>query len=88
MIPATSFSSQVAITSFNSADERSGEIFISTETARRQAGAYRVSLKHELQMYLVHGLLHLIGFDDKNPSGARKMRAMQERISRDASKTV
>jgi probable rRNA maturation factor len=64
-----------------------GEIFISVETARRQADAYGVSLRHELQLYLVHGLLHLLGFDDKDPAGARKMRAMQKKISRDASKS-
>ncbi|HEX8490662.1 MAG TPA: rRNA maturation RNase YbeY, partial [Chthoniobacterales bacterium] len=43
-----------------------GEIFVSTETARRQARRFGTSLEHELRLYIVHGLLHLHGFDDKD----------------------
>ena len=57
-----------------------GEIFISPETARRNARAFRNSLQHELELYIVHGLLHLHGFDDRSESGVRKMEAMQKRI--------
>lgn len=57
-----------------------GEIFISVETARRQARRQRTSLTHELQLYLVHGLLHLHGFDDQTPAGNRRMGVVQERI--------
>src|SRR5689334_3066002 len=32
-----------------------GEIFVSVETAKRQASSYRTSLRHELRLYLVHG---------------------------------
>ena len=63
-----------------------GEIFISVETARREASAYRTSLEEEIQLYLVHGLLHLCGFDDKNPWSAKTMRAAQVRIARRATK--
>ena len=59
-----------------------GEIFISVETARRQARMFQTSLKDEIRLYLVHGLLHLRGFDDKDPSNARVMRKIQERIVR------
>lgn len=57
-----------------------GEIFISVETARRQAQALRTSLRHELRLYLVHGLLHLQGFDDHAPADRRRMHSAQERI--------
>ena len=57
-----------------------GEIFISVETAKQHARAFANSLMHELQLYIVHGLLHLHGFDDRTPAGARKMKRMQERI--------
>jgi probable rRNA maturation factor len=57
-----------------------GEIFISVETARRQAKTYRTSLAHELRLYLVHGLLHLHGFDDRDPVARRLMLSAQERI--------
>lgn len=57
-----------------------GEIVISVETARRQARAFRTSLAHELSLYLVHGLLHLCGFDDKTASGAAEMKRLQEKL--------
>jgi probable rRNA maturation factor len=57
-----------------------GEIFISVETAQRQADAHHTSLDHELRLYLVHGLLHLHGFDDCVPAGRRRMQAVQEKI--------
>jgi len=59
-----------------------GEIFISVDTARRHARAFENSLLRELKLYIVHGLLHLHGFDDQTPSQAHKMKAAQERILR------
>jgi probable rRNA maturation factor len=60
-----------------------GEIFISVETARRNARAFGTSLADELRLYVVHGLLHLQGFDDQTQTGARRMKKMQETILRD-----
>jgi len=57
-----------------------GEIFLSVETAQRQARRYRTSLNRELRLYLVHGLLHLRGFDDRDPASRRRMHAVQEQI--------
>lgn len=61
-----------------------GEIFISVETARRHARAFGNSLLSELKLYIVHGLLHLQGFDDQTPGEARKMKTVQERVFRRA----
>ena len=58
-----------------------GEIFLSVETARRQAAVYRTSLGYELRLYLVHGLLHLAGFDDSDANSGRRMQRMQKRIA-------
>ena len=57
-----------------------GEIFISAEMAVRNARRFATALIHELRLYIVHGLLHLSGFDDQTEAAARKMRAMQEKI--------
>ena len=62
-----------------------GEIFISVETAKRHARVFGNSLMREVQLYIVHGLLHLHGFDDRTQSEARKMRRTQEKILRDCS---
>jgi probable rRNA maturation factor len=65
-----------------------GEIFISVETARRHARAFGNSLVRELNLYIVHGLLHLHGFDDQTPGKAHKMKVAQEKILRICSGTL
>ena len=57
-----------------------GEIFISAETAGRNALRFGNSLERELRLCLVHGLLHLHGFDDRDKTSARKMEIAQRRI--------
>lgn len=59
-----------------------GEIFISVPTARRHARRFGNSFTRELQLYIVHGLLHLRGFEDEKPADARRMEAMQKRVLR------
>src|SRR5213075_183733 len=59
-----------------------GEIFISVETAKQHARTLGNPLVHELQLYIVHALLHLHGFDDRAPTEERKMQRTQERILR------
>jgi probable rRNA maturation factor len=61
-----------------------GEIFISAETARRNARRFGNALARELRLYVVHGLLHLHGFDDRDKASARKMEIVQRRILADA----
>ena len=62
-----------------------GEIFISVETAKRHARAFRTSLASELRLYIIHGLLHLHGFDDRTHAEARKMQRAQEEVLRHCS---
>ena len=57
-----------------------GEIVISTETARVNAPQYGRTLEEELALYLVHGLLHLNGYKDKEPQDAACMHALQEEV--------
>jgi probable rRNA maturation factor len=57
-----------------------GEIVISAQTAKRQARQFGTSLADELRLYLVHGLLHLSGFDDKTARGAAEMKRVQEKL--------
>lgn len=63
-----------------------GEIIVSTETARRQARAAGTTTAAEIRLYIVHGLLHLAGMDDRVPADARRMRAKQEEILRTISR--
>ena len=57
-----------------------GEIFVSVETAQRHAARFGTSTEAEIKLYIVHGLLHLHGFDDRTPAKLRLMEAAQKRI--------
>lgn len=50
-----------------------GEIVIDYQQIKRQAKIYQTSVKQELLFILVHGLLHLIGYDDKTEAEAKRM---------------
>lgn len=58
-----------------------GDVVISVETARRQAQRARVTLDEEIQRLLIHGILHLLGYDHEASRGeGRKMRALEKEI--------
>lgn len=61
-----------------------GEIFISAPTAQRQARQFGTSTRHEIELYIAHGLLHLAGFDDHAPGERAKMRVAEAAILRQA----
>jgi len=56
-----------------------GEICVSVDTARAYARARRRDFSAELTLYLVHGWLHLAGYDDRRPAMKRRMRAAEAR---------
>ena len=59
-----------------------GEIFISVETTRRNAREFGNSLMSEIKLCMVHGFLHLHGFDDRKPADLKRMKNAQEKILR------
>jgi probable rRNA maturation factor len=57
-----------------------GEIVISAQTAASQAAQFGHTVDQELALYIIHGLLHLNGYDDRSEGDAIRMRHAQERI--------
>ncbi len=57
-----------------------GEIVISADTAATQARMFHTSVTAEIQLYVLHGLLHLAGFDDATPSKSRQMHQLQKKL--------
>ena len=55
-----------------------GEIYISVDRVRENAVQYGISFEQELRRVMAHGLLHLIGYTDKNTSGKQKMREKED----------
>ncbi|MFW6308550.1 MAG: rRNA maturation RNase YbeY [bacterium] len=68
------------VLSFPLDDELLGDIIISVETAYRQAEEYGHSFQREMSYLLTHGLLHILGYDHKNPGDKKQMRQKEERI--------
>ncbi len=59
-----------------------GEIFICLDEAIVQARRFRTSWPRELVRYVVHGVLHLRGFDDVNVTKRRRMKREENRLLR------
>ena len=57
-----------------------GELYISLETAERQATEYNKSLNEELLLYIAHGILHICGYDDHCEEDIKEMRQAEARV--------
>ncbi|MBU3699653.1 MAG: rRNA maturation RNase YbeY [Candidatus Kapabacteria bacterium] len=57
-----------------------GEIYVSLETARRQANEYGVGVVNELARLAVHGALHLLGYDDADPADRQTMHTLEDKF--------
>ena len=57
-----------------------GDIVISPSAAGRYARRHGLSYTEELSRYVVHGLLHWLGHEDRTAAQQRNMRAMEDRL--------
>jgi len=57
-----------------------GEILVSLDTAKRQSIEHDESYDREVVLYMIHGLLHLGGWDDHEPNEREAMHELQSRI--------
>jgi len=56
----------------------SGDLFISVDSVRENAAYYGVDFSDELNRVMVHGLLHLIGYDDHTEEEQKTMRQKED----------
>ena len=71
------------VIAFDLAGEEDGieaEIYVSHECARRMAAVRGVAVDRELCLYVVHGALHLCGFDDRTKRARARMRRAEARV--------
>lgn len=77
------FATDVISFAYNNAslgDNISGEIIISVEMAIKLAQKLKCTIEGEIALYLVHGLLHLLGYNDKLKKDARKMHQREKEL--------
>jgi len=60
-----------------------GEVIVSVEQAKKVAKELNKSLEEELYLYIIHGILHLIGYTDDTISNRKKMNERCEEILRE-----
>lgn len=59
-----------------------GEVFVCVEEAVTQARRFRTTWQAEVLRYILHGLLHLRGYDDTRPAAHRAMKRVENRLLR------
>jgi probable rRNA maturation factor len=62
----------------SSASRLEGEVVASADTAMTRASEYDWAPEEELLLYVVHGLLHLTGYDDITPKARKTMRKKEQ----------
>jgi rRNA maturation RNase YbeY len=60
----------------------SGDLFISLETVKTNSEKFKTEYKEELNRVMIHGILHLCGYEDKTPAKQKIMRAMEDEALR------
>jgi len=55
------------------ASDLEGEVYVNVDQARRQSVSYAVPVKEELRRLVAHGVLHLLGYNDKTEPERRSM---------------
>ncbi len=58
--------------------EELGDVYISVDRAREQAYRYHISMENELHRLLIHGCLHLLGYDHQNSQDRKEMRDKEQ----------
>ena len=65
------------------AKKLAGELVLGAEVAKEQAARRGHDVQAELALYVIHGLLHLCGYDDKTPEHTAAMRARERHYLRE-----
>ena len=73
------YNTDVITFNYNNGNSVNGEIYISIDTVSQNAQNYNVSLSSEVNRVFIHGVLHLLGYDDKTVSQKSKIRSLEDK---------
>jgi len=72
------FTDIISFDQSSEANQIEGDIFISIDRVRENATELTIAFNKELALAIIHGVLHLIGYNDKNPKEIEEMRKKEE----------
>lgn len=69
------------IITFDNSEDKiiSGELYISIDTVKSNAKDYSVTFENELHRVIIHGILHLLGYDDRTKDQSIVMKEMENK---------
>jgi len=62
---------------YNAKNKIRGEIYINVDAVKRNSVKYKVNLEDEIIRVMIHGALHLTGYDDKTSEEKKRMRKLE-----------
>lgn len=75
------------VLAFNLSDDHPGEkaalcgdVVISADAVLKNAEEFKTSVDEELTLYVIHGMLHLLGYDDHHPKDIKRMRLKEKEL--------
>ena len=72
------YNTDVISFNYNEGNSVTGEVYISLERVMENAVNYNFSLNEELLRVIIHGVLHLVGYDDSTEEERREMREKED----------
>lgn len=64
---------------YNEGDHISGDIFISLDRISDNSEKFKVTFSKELNRVIIHGILHLLGYDDHTPNKKNEMKELEDK---------
>jgi rRNA maturation RNase YbeY len=72
------YNTDVIAFNYNEREKINGDIYISIDTVKSNTALYSTNFTEELLRVIMHGLLHLIGYDDRSPELKKIMQEKEE----------
>lgn len=72
------YNTDVITFDYNTGSVINGEVYLSLDTVKHNSIKYNVGLNDEITRVIIHGVLHLVGYDDKTAEERRDMKKMED----------
>lgn len=76
------FHTDIITFNYNEANIISGDLFISIDRIKENAKTFNVPAKHELLRVIIHGILHLLGYNDATEKEKKEIRKKEDEAIR------